>query len=530
MTPHALIGMTAMSLALAAGTATAQVRTTPDRDPQRTTTQPQTQNQQNRTAQQGQQQIRLHRADELIGSDLNRPGVNNDEGEKVGSISDFIIDRGSGEIAFAIVSTGGVLGMGQHETAIAYNQLSWSESTEKFQVNMTQEQIEQQSEFLPEDWNNLQNITWMDRMSGWTGWGDEDTQYQEYDRQLSSSRGEMDSIRGRIVSVNRNAGDHNNEHVTMEVRTETGETHEVVLGPSWYVMGQENVPLRNQNVIVHGREHDDKFVAWSFGDRGDEVQLRHQDGRSAWSQGYDGRTPTQSDPQPNRNDRTLQDRTDGDQTQQDRNQTDRNRQDRTQQDRTMTDRERQDQTRQDPTQRDRTMTDDNRWGQQANRGQRGARYILLSDLIGVNAEARGISSGEVEGALIESNSGKIAFLLFDPNENFMGIGDTVSLVPWQISSVNRDLTVNLDTDATEISRAMEAPDDLTTLRNTQSLNAAYQAFGARPAKFEKRSDRMQGRDGMNRDGAIRDRNQNRDGYTNPRDERDQPARPTRNNP
>ncbi len=603
------IGITALTLTLCAGTALAQVRTSPtDRDQQR--------NQQTRLGtQQNQQNIRLHKADDLIGSDLHGA-----DGESIGRIDDFIIDRGSGSIAFAVVSTGGVLGMGGQQTAVPYQKLNWTPGEDRFQTNMTQEQLENQAEFLPENWNNLQDTSWMGRMDGWT-WNDQDD--EAYEAAIRGARGEMKTLRGTVVDVRRDDPmGADNERVVLELQTEDGDRKEVVLGPSWYVTGHDGAPLRGQTVTVQGREHDGQFVAWSVGERGSEMRLRQDDGRSMWQQGYGNRDltddgtprdrihPSGGDSRDNMNrnqnrdsqnrdnqnrtgardtqpegtpadrihpaggdnqtqtDRNRQDRTDTTrQTQTDRdrqNQTDRDRQTQTDRDRqtqpgqtgqdrdrqTQTDRTRQDRTdttRQNQTGQDRdrqTRTGQDRTGAMTSANRTvGTQYILLSDLIGANAEARGVSSGEIEGALIESNSGKVAFLLFDPNENFLGIGDETSLVPWSVAYIDREMTVNLDADADAISRAMKAPDNLETLNNSQSLNAAYQPFNTRPAQFRPRSETMQRnqRDGADR-GAVRDQNrdqnrndqnrdQNRDwNERDNRDNRDRTTQPGRTNP
>jgi sporulation protein YlmC with PRC-barrel domain len=59
------------------------------------------------------------RASKLIG--LN---VYNDSSEKIGDISELIVDR-DGKLEAVVVGVGGFLGLGEHDVAIPYSQISW---------------------------------------------------------------------------------------------------------------------------------------------------------------------------------------------------------------------------------------------------------------------------------------------------------------------------------------------------------------------------------------------------------------------
>src|SRR5580693_8446563 len=61
------------------------------------------------------------RASKLIG--LN---VYNDAGEKIGDISELIVDR-DGKLEAVVVGVGGFLGLGEHDVAIPYSQIRWVE-------------------------------------------------------------------------------------------------------------------------------------------------------------------------------------------------------------------------------------------------------------------------------------------------------------------------------------------------------------------------------------------------------------------
>lgn len=421
MAHRTLAGITALTIALSAGAAAAQVRSTPNdqRQPQqrdRVTTQ--------NADRAARSELRLHKADELIGSDLY-----NRSGDKIGSIENFIAERGSGNLVFAVVEIGGVLGIGGNEFALPFERLSWSDTDNRFVTDMTKDEAKAQDEFLPENWTDLHHVTWMDRLTGWYG-SEHDDAATEQAIMAATARAQSEDIRGRVIDVRRHDDRTNSDTVIVTVETENGDQRDVVLGPSWYVTGHNAVPLRGQTILIKARQHDGRYYGWSAGQRGNEMILRNEDGRTAWHRDRDA------------------DRTEN-------------------RDRTQT--------------RDRMARDTN-----ATASDAPLRYFLLSDLIGADADARGISSGEIEGALIERRSGKIAFLLFDPNENFLGIGDTVAMVPWSVAYINRDMKVNFDADASAFSNAMEVPDDVATLRSAAAVEPAYRAFQVNPVQFRER--------------------------------------------
>jgi sporulation protein YlmC with PRC-barrel domain len=61
------------------------------------------------------------RASDLIG--LN---VYNNDNEKIGDISELIVDR-AGKIEAVVVGAGGFLGLGEHDVAVPYSEITWSD-------------------------------------------------------------------------------------------------------------------------------------------------------------------------------------------------------------------------------------------------------------------------------------------------------------------------------------------------------------------------------------------------------------------
>ncbi len=203
---------------------------------------------------------------EVIGSDNN----------KVGTINDFVIDRGTGRIAYAIIGHGGILTLGQEVFAVQYNRLNYAPVDESFKVNMTKEQANDQEEFLPENWSDLNHSDWMTELEEFvSGEGD----YRYGDEVLTNQTTE--TVKGIISKITR-LEVNTNEEVTLTIERTTGKTAKVTLGPSWYVMGSNNAPSVNDRVDIEAFEYDDRLIATKATIAGQELKLRDTNGNVYW--------------------------------------------------------------------------------------------------------------------------------------------------------------------------------------------------------------------------------------------------------
>ena len=69
-----------------------------------------------------------HKVGEWRASKLVHVDVYNEANEKIGDINDVILDR-SGRVANVILGVGGVLGLGEHYVAVAFDKLKWVDQT-----------------------------------------------------------------------------------------------------------------------------------------------------------------------------------------------------------------------------------------------------------------------------------------------------------------------------------------------------------------------------------------------------------------
>jgi hypothetical protein len=69
--------------------------------------------------------------------------VYNMAGEKVGSIRNIMIDKLSGNVVYATMGFGGVLGMGQKYHALPWNVLTYNTDLGGYQLDVEREKLEQ---------------------------------------------------------------------------------------------------------------------------------------------------------------------------------------------------------------------------------------------------------------------------------------------------------------------------------------------------------------------------------------------------
>jgi sporulation protein YlmC with PRC-barrel domain len=67
-------------------------------------------------------------ADQWSASKLIGLSVLNNDDQKIGSISELIVDR-SGKLEAVVVGVGGFLGLGEHYVAVPYSQIKWVDRT-----------------------------------------------------------------------------------------------------------------------------------------------------------------------------------------------------------------------------------------------------------------------------------------------------------------------------------------------------------------------------------------------------------------
>ena len=93
----------------------------------------------------------------LIGSDkVDGTSVYGGDGKKIGSIERVMIDKISGKVAFAVLSFGGFLGMGESFYPLPWTALDYDTGLGGYRVNLTKDQLERAPKYTESqgwDWN-----------------------------------------------------------------------------------------------------------------------------------------------------------------------------------------------------------------------------------------------------------------------------------------------------------------------------------------------------------------------------------------
>lgn len=79
----------------------------------------------------------------LIASDkVEGTAVYSADGEHIGSVHNFMVDKLSGKVSYAVMSFGGFLGIGERYHPLPWDTLKYDESYGGYVVNVTREQLE----------------------------------------------------------------------------------------------------------------------------------------------------------------------------------------------------------------------------------------------------------------------------------------------------------------------------------------------------------------------------------------------------
>lgn len=85
---------------------------------------------------------------DLIASNkVEGTAVYNRQGEKLGSVYNFMVGKRSGQVGYAVLSVGGFLGMGQAYHAVPWNMLTYDTSKGGYVVDLDKERLEKAPRF-----------------------------------------------------------------------------------------------------------------------------------------------------------------------------------------------------------------------------------------------------------------------------------------------------------------------------------------------------------------------------------------------
>jgi len=97
--------------------------------------------------------------DRLISSEkVESTAVYDRRGERLGTVHHLMINKYTGQVAYAVMSFGGFLGIGNKLFALPWSALTVDEAKKRFVVNVTRESLESMPGFDKDHWPDLNDL------------------------------------------------------------------------------------------------------------------------------------------------------------------------------------------------------------------------------------------------------------------------------------------------------------------------------------------------------------------------------------
>ena len=257
----------------------------------------------------------IHKASDLIGKNVVNP-----EGKTLGEIKNLAIDGEQGRIAYAILSFGGFLGIGNKLFAIPWGALRIGPGGDNFVLNVDKAKLEKAPGFDNDKWPDLTNrqvagelhtyygITpyWED--ANWKGViqpGRGDVRHPaDASRHDGTGMGmgkdgkqynpqSVETVTGKVEDVNRNSPvEGMPQPMEFTLKTPANEILKVHVGPAAYLQGQnfdiranDQVEVKGSKVMTDGKQC---IIASEIKKDGRTLKLRDERGNPAWTTDRDG--------------------------------------------------------------------------------------------------------------------------------------------------------------------------------------------------------------------------------------------------
>lgn len=94
-------------------------------------------------------------ANTLLGND-----VFNKDGEDLGDIKEFMIHMASGKVAYAVLSFGGLLGLGDKLFAVPWAALTLDTANKRFTLDVPKDSLKDAPGFDKDRWPSMSDKTW----------------------------------------------------------------------------------------------------------------------------------------------------------------------------------------------------------------------------------------------------------------------------------------------------------------------------------------------------------------------------------
>ena len=106
----------------------------------------------------------------LSASTLRGDRVRNSAGEDLGKIEEIMIDIPTGQIAYAVLSFGGFLGMGNKLFALPWESLTVNERDHEFVLDVDKKTLQAAPGFDKDNWPDMTNEQWGSQVYAYYGY------------------------------------------------------------------------------------------------------------------------------------------------------------------------------------------------------------------------------------------------------------------------------------------------------------------------------------------------------------------------
>lgn len=104
-------------------------------------------------------ETRLMGAERLVGND-----VCNESGESLGSIKEIMLDTSTGNVCYAVLSFGGILGIGSKLFAVPWYRLKLDAEKKYFVLNVDKDRLKNAPGFDKNHWPDMADKSWENQM------------------------------------------------------------------------------------------------------------------------------------------------------------------------------------------------------------------------------------------------------------------------------------------------------------------------------------------------------------------------------
>lgn len=97
----------------------------------------------------------------LMGANtLDGNDVYNRQDQDLGDVKEIMLDMATGRVAYAVLSYGGFLGMGNKLFAVPWKALTLDTANKRFVLDVAQERLESAPGFDKDQWPDMADTTW----------------------------------------------------------------------------------------------------------------------------------------------------------------------------------------------------------------------------------------------------------------------------------------------------------------------------------------------------------------------------------